>query len=287
MRKRIYLLAAKSPTKGQGFDFFNIGPLLKNCLLLAMFFVLPSAEVMAHCSGMEGRQCVFAVFPYTTPREVSSMHNVYVNDLSMLLDVDVELRSSESLEKYKQQLLNGAFDIALTEPGVYATNSRQMPYEVIAGLKHPIQYSLIVMQQSPLHALQQLSGRTVGTGFDESGTAIVARNMLQQQNLLQSVQLKMFNSSRSCIYQLVAGKVDACGIADPILQLLQLSLPVKFRKLDTSIQMPSTLVLANKKTLSEQKIAQLRDYFLSLDRYSEPDCHQYNQYARIYRELPR
>lgn len=234
-----------------------------------MLISTTSAFSAKHCLP-DSEECVFSVFPHTGFRQLLYTYKNITEDLSVELDTRVRLTSSRSMTDFSEKVKKGAFDIALIGPGQYIVYGRPGGYIPVASRDNQISFSLVVRRDSAIKNYQDLVGKRLGMMVEHTTTWFTASYLLAQQGVEQNqMTVTEYGSQQACAYALASQLVDACFMAETILNIFkERNLQIKLKTLPPKLKTINAVYVLHPDLPLEQQ-ALIKDYFLGRSGYSE------------------
>lgn len=237
------------------------------CLLfvVALLSALASATETVRCED-NTKSCLLGVFPHSGSKQVSSTFSTFGEDLSFELDVPVRLVSSSSMDKYRQRLREGWFDIAVVGPGVFVAPRVVDNYVPLVMVDRTLDIVIAVDEEGPIKNVSDLQGKAVGTLMRGSGTWLIQRSIMREAglDLERQVTFREFRTAKDCLLALASFQVVACGISEPILQAVEETISLSVRRLDRRQSVPAPVYLVHRELgLARREL--VADYLLGRD----------------------
>lgn len=253
--------------------------------LLALGLCLIGNAIASDCAN-EGGICTLGVFPHTSIRQVEVTYSTIAEELSLVLDRDVQLRTSTTVERFLQQLQQLDYDVAFAGLGHFMLVGEPAGYIPLARRREKLRYVVIAAPDSPLRTLDDLRGKRFGQMPAENGTTIATTVLLRSHGFDLDRDLKRFRfgSQQACIHALAADMVDACGLAEPVMMVFQNQMRMRFRVLGYSPAVSNIAYIASP-NLSPQQIARLRDYFSRREGFVPATPGDYDEFRAILRRF--
>jgi ABC-type phosphate/phosphonate transport system substrate-binding protein len=192
-----------------------------------------------------------------------STYESVLDDLNFHLAVPVKLSSTNSLSRYRQQLIAGRYDIAVVGPGLFVAPGVTQEYVPLVMAKRGVRFVIVVDEHGPISKLEDLVGASVGSLTRGSASWLVTRELLLEAtpDLNMSMRVRVFRTAADCILALGSGLMEACGMAEPILQTVKQLVSIKLRALVRSEPIPGAVYLAHSEMKSVQRDT-IRAYLL-------------------------
>lgn len=253
--------------------------LLAAGLLSALLFCL-SLPASAGCKDADG-QCLLGVFPHTSIRQIESTYSPMVEELSLVLDRDVDLATTSSIARFLEGLRQQHYDVAFAGLGHFVMVGEPVGYHPLARREQPLHYEIITVAERHIPDLDALKGRRLGLMPDENGTTIASALLLVDSGYhpYRDFKVKRFPSQQACIHGLLADLTDACGIAGPVVSIFESRLKRTFQVLAESPAWSNVAYIASP-NLSEEQVKQLRDYFASRQGFVAATSEDYAEFRR-------
>lgn len=243
--------------------------------LKVLFFVPAYAEV--RCGPDE--TCTFGVFPHTSTRQLQNTYSPMAEDLSLILDRPVRFVTGESMQHFLEQTRNQKWDIALIGPGQLVLGGRPAGYVPIARPAYEVVYEIVTLPRTGITEPKQLSGKRMGMMPKSTGTHLLSHELLASHGIdtKKDLQITVYPSEHDCVHALLIDRVDACGLATPILNILREQKPAPFLRLTASEPMPSAAYVVHPRMLENDR-SEIADYLLSREGLIPASYAEYETY---------
>ena len=238
----------------------------------------------AACRDPDGT-CILGAFPHTTPRQIEDTYSTIAEELSLVLDREVILRTASDVDHFLRHLEKQEYDIVLAGLGHYLMVAEPVGYAPLARRSNPLHYLIITRGDAPFRNTRDLRGHRFGFMPPANGTTISSHLLLRKAGLdyRKDLQDVRYASQQACIHSLMSGLVDACGLAEPIVQVFQEQLGTHFKILTRTRDPPNVAHLASPNLSHEQRDA-LRDYFSSREGFQAANARDYEHVRSMLRE---
>ena len=190
----------------------------------------------------------FGAFPHMSSSHVEKKYAPVAVAFSKLLNKPVKLATASSMDKYRNRVMNGDFDIALIPPLDIEPVVDESGYIPLA--RRPSKpASLIVTSNSIIKKLEDLHDKTIGL---PAGTPvnIILQLKLRKQGFVneKNIHIKEFNNVQACLHKLLLKDVDACGSPSGVgigLKMFQKKMKMEFREIMKTEAFPHMLFVAH------------------------------------------
>ncbi|RMG33545.1 MAG: phosphate/phosphite/phosphonate ABC transporter substrate-binding protein [Gammaproteobacteria bacterium] len=241
----------------------------------------------SNCRQPEGT-CIFGVFPHSSTRQIATTYQTIAEELSLVLDRDVRLQTARSIPEFLKRLRQHRYDIALAGIGHYLMVAEPAGYIPLAHRENPLHYVLVTPQESPLRDIDDLRGRRLGLMPPQNGTSIAGQLILRDHGLDPQKDLTVvrLGSQQGCIHAMLTAQVDACAIAEPVVETFEAMMNRHFRILARSEDLPNVSYLASP-LLAPDQIEALRDYFSDREHFVAARPSHYSHFRKRIEALGR
>lgn len=242
---------------------------------LVAILLFPIIVTASERCGEESISCRIGIFPHVGVQQIRDTFGSVAEDISLELDINTKLNSAENLNKFKSNIREGQYDIALIGPGTYSSFYEKIPYKPLVRPRQKVQFHLIVPESSDINSIEALGGKRFGRLNSNSGTWLTTYTMLTEANVYNKIsQFIEYGSSHACVYGMVANIVDACTVPSPFIEIIKGQIPTKFKTITTSLPLPSSVyVVHNDVSKENQKL--LQDYFLQRADFTKASLKDY------------
>ena len=230
---------------------------LRSLLLLCFVFLWPvsfayasSAETASKKSGY-----TFGVFPFLAITSLEGVFAPIASELSHALDMDVLLKSTDTFEKFMQNLEHRDYDIAFIQPFDYVSIAKRAGYLPVATRNEPLNADFLVLEKSPLKEGKELKGKVIGLPPKVAAVSYLAKISLIQIGLdiRHDVKFRHFSSHQSCLQQLLIGDIDVCVASKPVQRAFESQMNVKFRAIMTTPSITQTLFVVHSRVPEKER----------------------------------
>lgn len=170
-------------------------------------------ETVQPAEGVQREDLLFGSFPYFHPRVLAKQFATMTRGFSASTGRPVHFRTTPSFERFRGNLGQGKYDIALIRPHDYGPAMRG-GYAPLARLAPDLDASIFVRKDSELHTLADLQGRTVAFAPLTAILTRLGQDYLKQQQV--SVEVLYRSGHDACLESVIKGEASAC-VTSPIL----------------------------------------------------------------------
>ena len=232
---------------------FNLRSLLLLCFIFiwsVSFAYAGSTETASKKSGY-----TFGVFPFLTISTIEEIFAPIASELSHAIDRDVLLKSTDTFEKFMQNLEQQEYDIAFIQPFDYVNIAKKAGYLPVATRNEPLTADFLVLEKSPLKEGKELKGKVIGLPPKVAAVSYLANISLIQLGLdiRHDVKFRHFSSHQSCMQQLLIGDIDVCVASRPVLRAFESQMNVKFRAIMTTPSITQTLFVVHSRVPEKER----------------------------------
>jgi phosphonate transport system substrate-binding protein len=167
----------------------------------------------AHAESQAG-VCTLGIFPYVPALKVGELFSPMALEFEAALGVDIQLRTSETFEKFRQELVVGSFDIVLVHPFLYLEAHAAEDYSALARVDQDLRAVILTRVGGPIRALAELRGQTLALPPRGSGVSYLLRLAMLDEGLSEGVDLKLrhHQTKVSCLHAVAAGDAIGCVV---------------------------------------------------------------------------
>lgn len=207
---------------------------------------------LEHYQGQKKKNLFYFGFDLRgTPQEDARQYLPFLQYLEKATGLEFELRFTPKSSNIIDDLGSGIVHFAAIGAGSYLISREKYGVVMLArGLnsenKAAYQACIVVSPQSPIQKIVDLKGKSIAFGSKSSTQGyLIPRIILMENNLLLEdlSEYKFTGSHRRCADEVIAGRIDACGMQDTMAK--DLSHQGLFRILYTSKYYPSSGIAAN------------------------------------------
>jgi len=200
----------------------------------------------------------FGAFPHMSSTHVEKKYAPVAVAFGKLLNKSVKLATASSMDKYRNRVINGDFDIALIPPLDIEPVVDEGGYIPLA--RRPSKpASIVVINNSIIKHVKDLHDKTIGL---PAGTPV---NIILQLKLRKlgfvnnkNIHFKEFNNVQACLHKLLLKSVDACGSPSGVgigLKMFQKKMEIEFREIMKTEAFPHMLFVAHPRlSIAERQI---------------------------------
>jgi phosphonate transport system substrate-binding protein len=226
-----------------------------------------ATEVPPSTSLIEDEEAmVFGIFPYLSPARLEVVWTPIIAEFNRSSAVKLQFRTSSSFDDFHTRLNSIGYDFALIQPFDYI-QTLSGTYEPLVRIDEPLSGIFVVRTDSDIQDLSGLANKTVSTPPETAAVTILAEITLNNMGI-ENVTYSHQNSHDQCLHLLLIAEVDACITNIVPLRTFEETLNQEFTILDSTIEIPHTLIAAHARTTREQKES-LSNFFLGLNTYEE------------------
>lgn len=190
----------------------------------------------------------FGAFPHMSSTHVEKKYVPVAVAFGQLLNKTVKLATASNMDKYRNRVINGDFDIALIAPLDIEPVVDKGGYIPLA--RRPSRpASIVVTNDSIIKHVEDLHGKTIGL---PAGTPVDIILQLKLRALgfvnNKNIHFKEFNNVHACLHKLLLKSVDACGSPSGVgigLKFFQKKMKIDFREIMKTEAFPHMLFVAH------------------------------------------
>ena len=126
------------------------------------------------------------------------------------LGIDIQLRTSETFEKFASELAAGSYDIALAHPFLYVDAHEAQGYEAIASVDQKLRAVIVSRRTQPVGRLAELRGQTLALPPLGAGVSYLLRLAMVEEGLIPDVDLHLryHRTKVSCLHAVAWSHID-------------------------------------------------------------------------------
>ena len=130
------------------------------------------------------------------------------------LGIDIQLRTSETFEKFASELAAGSYDIALAHPFLYVDAHEAQGYEAIASVDQKLRAVIVSRRTQPVGRLAELRGQTLALPPSGAGVSYLLRLAMVEEGLIPGVDLHLrhHQTKVSCLHAVAAEEAVGCVV---------------------------------------------------------------------------
>ncbi len=179
------------------------------CLLACW---LPFANAIELKAAPANRPLKFGVLPMFSPVTLFDRFAPLRDYLSKRLQREVLLETAPSYAAFEQRTLTQQYDIVLTAPHFAVAAEQSGHYRLSVIPTNPLAAYLVVRNDSPIHQLDELRGKTIATPSIDAFISIIGKQYLHKHGLSQASVTYLDFNSHNAAYQSVLGKESQAAL---------------------------------------------------------------------------
>lgn len=231
--------------------------------LLGLLLVFCSLAVPAQqqCTETEGL-CILGIFPHTSTRQIESTYSSIAEELSLVLDRDVQLVTTHTIPRFLEKLRQHRYDIAISGLGHFLTVAEPAGYIPLARRENPLHFLIITLPDRNIAYLEDIRGRRLGMMPAENATTVATLLLLREHGIepLRDTEVINYASQQACIHGLITDIVDVCGLAEPVVSVFERQMNIHFEVIRKTEPFDNISYIASPR-LTPQQLEDLRAYF--------------------------
>ncbi|RLC20240.1 MAG: hypothetical protein DRI57_05265 [Deltaproteobacteria bacterium] len=193
------------------------------CCLVVVLSLIPVVWA-SDTSETQKQGIVFGIPPWGDTKEVQSMYDLLMKDISRTLGMECRLRITKDYQELSKRILKKTVDVGFFTPAAYVQAKEKIP-----GLKYLVtiqtksksgplrdHYSgvIIVSKSSPFNSLEDLKGRRFAfTDFRSASGYLYPRALLEKNGITEPKaffsDVYMLKKHPKVLKALELGKIDA------------------------------------------------------------------------------
>jgi len=196
----------------------------------------------------------FGVFPHMSPLRIERKYAPVALAFGTLLKKPVKLSTATKMDKFRDRVMKGTFDIALIPPLDIVPIVDEGGYIPLARRKST-PASIVVTEDSSIKKVADLQGKTLGLP-DGTPVNIILQLTLNDRGFVggNAIDFKLFNNVQACLHKLLLKSVDACGSASgTAIKMFQNKMNIKFREIMQTEAFPHMLFVAHPRLSSAER----------------------------------
>ncbi len=237
-------------------------------LILTMVSTTYSTPQNSHTNQQKG--LVFGVFPYLAPRIIERIYAPIGHSFAQKLNQEVQFLTASSYQKFMDNLDKQMYDIVFVQPFDYVEIADKYGYRPLAVRNEKLPAVLVVTPDSPLKTVRDLKGTIIGLPPKVAAISYLIKRHLRDNGLIlgKDVKVKYFRSHFSCMHNVLAGSVAACGTAPPAVRVFQSKMKRKLRIFSKTKSISNSLFAVHPR-ISKEKILKLKKMITHWQNYSQ------------------
>ena len=196
----------------------------------------------------------FGVFPHMSPMRIENKYASVALSFSELLKRPVKLGTAKGIDRFRERVLDGAFDIALIPPLGIVSIVDEGGFIPLARRKSK-PASIVVTEDSIIKQAADLQGKTLGLP-EGTPVNIFLQLTLNDKGFVgdKSISFKLFNNVQACLHKLLLKTVDACGSGSgAAINMFQHKMDIKLREIMRTNAFPHMLFVAHPRLSSTER----------------------------------
>ena len=190
----------------------------------------------------------FGAFPHMSSSHVEKKYAPVALAFSKLLNKPVRLGTATDMDKFRNRVIRGDFDIALIPPLDIVPIVDKGGYIPLAR-KPSNPATIVVSIDSALKQVEDLQGKTVGLP-EGTPVSIILQLTLRERGFTgdKNIHFQDVKNVQACLHKLLLKLVDACGSPSGIgigLKMFQNKMGRKFRVIMQTQAFPHMLFVAH------------------------------------------
>ncbi len=225
---------------------------------------------------------IFGVFPYLPPLEMEKLYAPIVADFNHALNRELQLASKTSFELFTKNLKDQTYDVAFIQPFDYVNTAHHYGYVPLAARREKLYALIVTTTDSEIKAVTDLKRRRVGLPPRDAAISHLVRAFLRKSGLdtEKDLELVYFRSHSSCLNQLIAHAVEACGTSPTAMNQLRGSMSNQLRGIAETDRVPPALFVVHQRVPADER-KRLLDTIASWGHPSNPSQVRLNGYFPI------
>jgi phosphonate transport system substrate-binding protein len=178
--------------------------------------------VAAVLTGLPGRLradsragvCTFGVFPYVPALKIGALFAPMAEDFGAVLGIGIQLRTNETFDKFRAELCDGRYDIALVHPFLYVEAHREQAYAALARVDQELAAVIVSRRDQPVASLAELRGARLALPPRGAGVSYLLRSAMLEENLTDGVDLELrhYQTKVSCLHAVATDEATGCVV---------------------------------------------------------------------------
>ena len=162
----------------------------------------------------EAGVCSFGVFPYVPALKIGALFAPMAQDFASVLGVGIQLRTNETFEKFRAELVAGRYDIALVHPFLYVEARREQAYVPLGRVDQELCAVIVSRRSQPVASLAELRGARLALPPRGAGVTYLLRSAMLEENLTDGVDLELrhYQTKVSCLHAVATGEAAGCVV---------------------------------------------------------------------------
>jgi len=198
----------------------------------------------------------FGVFPYLSAVRMDKIYAPVSKALSVSLKHKIKFRTSSTFKKFLGKLKAEYYDFALIQPFWYPVAVDKKNYLPLLKMEEPFVSLIMVLDNSPIHTVDDLRGKIVATPPAFVPVVHMAKRALIKKGIVpgQDVTFKAYKTVDSCFQQVSIGKASACVAPPFVSAIYERSMSVKLRTILKSSSIPNLSLVIHPRVPENDRI---------------------------------
>lgn len=212
----------------------------------------------------------FGVFPYFSSAELQDIYLPLTTSLSARLGYRVNFLTETSHKKFIHKLNNEFYDIALIPPFWVPVAMDSKEYLPFLKMSEPFHSSVLVLDKSAIHSIQDLKGKSVATPPTFTPVVHLAIKAFTKNGLVpgKDIALNANETVDECFQQVIDGLSDACVSPPFAHRYYEHKYRIRFRPVMKSGGIPGVALVVHSR-VSKAHREVIYDYFANLHKSRE------------------
>ncbi len=206
---------------------------------------------------------VFGVFPNLTAMQIIETYRPLAEVLEQQLGRRVLVYSAPDFSSFVARTHAGEYDIVLTAPHLAWLAQQEAGYRPLLKYAQPVRGLLVVREDSPLHAMKALRGRTIATADPIAVVVLALQAQMAAKGLRHGIDYRTTDSGThtNAAMQVSLGRADAAMLGLHPYNLMPAELSQQLRVLAETPPLSSLMYLTHPR-LHDTKVRAIRKALL-------------------------
>lgn len=215
--------------------------------LFRIAWLLAGLAVLRPAWAADAAPLVFGVFPHLSAKQVVEVYRPMADALEQRLQRRVSLYTARDFKTFVERTRQGEYDLVLTAPHLAWLARQDAGYRPLLKYADPVRGLLVVKQDAPLNAPEQLRGRTIATADALAVTVLALQAQLAAHGLRRAADYRTLDAGThgNAVMQVVNGRADAAMLGLHPFNLLPAELRAQLRVLAETPPLSSVMILAH------------------------------------------
>lgn len=237
--------------------------------ILCVLFLLSSGHnADAIGGGAATKPLIFGVFPYLPVTRIEKIYTPFARDLEQALQRPVHLRTRNTFEQFRSDVMAGKFDIIYIQPFDYVRVAAKNNYVPLVRRLTQLKAIIVTKKGSTINSLQQLNGKSISMPPEDAAVSLLGNIELRLVNLTKEKDFHVNYEKNhvACMKKVLTKKSAACVTAPAPFDYFNDKSGNQLVKVFESRKISPSLIAVHKR-IGIVNAEKVRHYFLNLELY--------------------